>query len=207
MPSERRRRPRPDGTGALGPRWVRGAPGSQGHGWSPAVTSGDAEPQVGQPSSQAARATPAAGSDCVPSVWVPARAQVCVRFCCQQNVSNRTWRTLASHVRTVEASGVYLRCREVEAWQCLGTRGRGEVFTRQRPQGLSTPQLCFKPTVDARPSVRPDTADRDRWGLRMVMYRGRGRRYGYGRPGRRVRGYYRARSRTPGPIPGCLLLT
>jgi hypothetical protein len=41
------------------------------------------------------------------------------------------------------------------------------------------------------------------------MYRGRGRRYGYGygygRPGRRVRGYYRARSRTPGPIPGCLL--
>jgi hypothetical protein len=39
----------------------------------------------------------------------------------------------------------------------------------------------------------------------MVMYRGRGRRYGYGRPGRRVRGYYRARSRRPGPIPGCLL--
>jgi hypothetical protein len=39
----------------------------------------------------------------------------------------------------------------------------------------------------------------------MVMYRGRGRRHGYGRPGRRVRGYYRARSRTPGPIPGCLL--
>jgi hypothetical protein len=37
------------------------------------------------------------------------------------------------------------------------------------------------------------------------MYRGRGRRYGYGRPGRRVRRYYRARSRTPGPIPGCLL--
>jgi hypothetical protein len=32
-----------------------------------------------------------------------------------------------------------------------------------------------------------------------------GRRYGYGRPGRRVRGYYRARSRQPGPIPGCLL--
>jgi hypothetical protein len=29
-----------------------------------------------------------------------------------------------------------------------------------------------------------------------------GRRYGYGRPGRRVRGYYRARSRQPGPIPG-----
>jgi hypothetical protein len=29
-----------------------------------------------------------------------------------------------------------------------------------------------------------------------------GRRYGYGR---RVRGYYRARSRQPGPIPGCLL--
>jgi hypothetical protein len=27
---ERRRRPRPDGTGALGPRWVRGAPESQG---------------------------------------------------------------------------------------------------------------------------------------------------------------------------------
>jgi hypothetical protein len=25
-----------------------------------------------------------------------------------------------------------------------------------------------------------------------------GRRYGYGRPGRRVRGYYRARSRQPG---------
>jgi hypothetical protein len=39
----------------------------------------------------------------------------------------------------------------------------------------------------------------------MAMYRGRGRRYGYGRPGRRVPGYYRARSRTPGPIPGCLL--
>jgi hypothetical protein len=39
----------------------------------------------------------------------------------------------------------------------------------------------------------------------MLMYRGRGRRYGYGRPGRRVRGYYRARSRTPGPMPGCLL--
>ena len=39
----------------------------------------------------------------------------------------------------------------------------------------------------------------------MVMYRGRGRRYGYGRPGRRVPRYYRARSRTPGPIPGCLL--
>jgi hypothetical protein len=35
-----RRRPRPDGTGPLGPRWVRGAPGPQGHGWSPAVTSG-----------------------------------------------------------------------------------------------------------------------------------------------------------------------
>jgi hypothetical protein len=32
-----------------------------------------------------------------------------------------------------------------------------------------------------------------------------GRRYDYGRPGRRVRGYYRARSRQPGPIPGCLL--
>jgi hypothetical protein len=32
-----------------------------------------------------------------------------------------------------------------------------------------------------------------------------GRRYGYGRPGRRVRGYYRARSRQPGPVPGCLL--
>jgi hypothetical protein len=32
-----------------------------------------------------------------------------------------------------------------------------------------------------------------------------GRRYGYGRPGRRVRGYYRARPRQPGPIPGCLL--
>ena len=32
-----------------------------------------------------------------------------------------------------------------------------------------------------------------------------GRRYGYGRPGRRVRGYYRARSRQPGPISGCLL--
>jgi hypothetical protein len=26
-----------------------------------------------------------------------------------------------------------------------------------------------------------------------------GRRYGYGRPGWRVRGYYRARSRQPGP--------
>jgi hypothetical protein len=39
--------------------------------------------------------------------------------------------------------------------------------------------------------------------------RGRGRRYGYGRPGRRVRGYYRARPRARGPIPvnrsGCLL--
>ena len=32
-----------------------------------------------------------------------------------------------------------------------------------------------------------------------------GRRYGYGWPGRRVRGYYRARSRQPGPVPGCLL--
>lgn len=39
--------------------------------------------------------------------------------------------------------------------------------------------------------------------------RGRGRRYGYGRPGRRVPGYYRARGRARGPIPvnrhGCLL--
>jgi hypothetical protein len=39
--------------------------------------------------------------------------------------------------------------------------------------------------------------------------RGRGRRYGYGRPGRRVRGHYRARPRARGPIPvnrgGCLL--
>ena len=39
--------------------------------------------------------------------------------------------------------------------------------------------------------------------------RGRGRRYGYGRPGRRVPGYYRARPRARGPIPanrgGCLL--
>jgi hypothetical protein len=44
--------------------------------------------------------------------------------------------------------------------------------------------------------------------------RGRGRRYGYGRPGRRVRGYYRARparygGRRTGPFPlggpgGCL---
>jgi hypothetical protein len=44
--------------------------------------------------------------------------------------------------------------------------------------------------------------------------RGRGRRYGYGRPGRRVRGYYRARparygGRRAGPLPlggpgGCL---
>jgi hypothetical protein len=32
-----------------------------------------------------------------------------------------------------------------------------------------------------------------------------GRRYGYGRPSRRVRGYYWARSRQPGPISGCLL--
>jgi hypothetical protein len=39
----------------------------------------------------------------------------------------------------------------------------------------------------------------------MVMYRGRGRRYGHGRPGRRVQGYYRARSRRRGPVPGCLL--
>jgi hypothetical protein len=44
--------------------------------------------------------------------------------------------------------------------------------------------------------------------------RGRGRRYGYGRPGRRVRGFYRARppsrgGRRTGPLPlggpgGCL---
>ena len=45
----------------------------------------------------------------------------------------------------------------------------------------------------------------------MGAPRGRGRRYGYGRPGRRVRGYYRARPRRRGPIPanrggyGCLL--
>jgi hypothetical protein len=48
----------------LGPCWVRGAAGSQGHGWSPAVTSGETEPQVGRPPGQAPRATPAARSDC-----------------------------------------------------------------------------------------------------------------------------------------------
>jgi hypothetical protein len=54
-------------------------------------------------------------------------------------------------------------------------------------------------------SLRPNCGTGTDGESRMVMYRGRGRRYGYGRPGRRVRGYYRARSRTPGPVPGCLL--
>jgi hypothetical protein len=50
----------------LGPRWVRGAPGSQGHGWSPAVTSGHEEAQVGGRLTHAARTTPTGGSDCGP---------------------------------------------------------------------------------------------------------------------------------------------
>jgi hypothetical protein len=71
-----------------------------------------------------------------------------------------------------------------------GTRPRRSRQRRRR----STPD---------RPVVR--LGDWGRTRVRMVIYRGRGRRYGYGRPGRRVRGYYRARSRTAGPIPGCLL--
>jgi hypothetical protein len=43
---ERRWRPRPDGT--LGPHWARDALGPQGLGRSPAVTSGQDEPQIGR---------------------------------------------------------------------------------------------------------------------------------------------------------------
>jgi hypothetical protein len=50
----------------FGPRWVRGAPGPQGHEWSPTVTAGSEEPQIAQPPAQAARMTPASGSDCGP---------------------------------------------------------------------------------------------------------------------------------------------
>jgi hypothetical protein len=50
----------------LGPCWVRGAPGPQGHERSPTVTSGEEKQQVGRPPAQAARTTPASGSDCGP---------------------------------------------------------------------------------------------------------------------------------------------
>jgi hypothetical protein len=62
----RRRRPRPDGTGALGPCWVRGALGPQGREWSATVTAGNEEPQVAQPPAQAAGTTRTSGSDCGP---------------------------------------------------------------------------------------------------------------------------------------------
>jgi hypothetical protein len=48
----------------LGPCWVRGAPGPQGHERSPTVTNGEENLQAGGPSAQPARTTPAGGSDC-----------------------------------------------------------------------------------------------------------------------------------------------
>jgi hypothetical protein len=62
---QRQRRPRPDGTGP-GPCWVRGALGPQGHERSPAVTSGEENPQLGRPPAQAARTMPAGEPDCGP---------------------------------------------------------------------------------------------------------------------------------------------
>jgi hypothetical protein len=48
----------------LGPCWVRGAPGPHGHERSPTVTSSEEKQQVGRLTAQAARTTPASGSDC-----------------------------------------------------------------------------------------------------------------------------------------------
>jgi hypothetical protein len=62
---ERRRRPRPDGTG---PRSVLGPlrTGPQGHERSPTVINGQEEPQVGWSAAQPARTTAGSGSDCGP---------------------------------------------------------------------------------------------------------------------------------------------
>jgi hypothetical protein len=64
---ERRRRPRPDGTGP-GPCWVRGALGPQGHERSPAVTSGEENPQLGRPPAQQLARCQRANQIVVPTV-------------------------------------------------------------------------------------------------------------------------------------------
>jgi hypothetical protein len=65
-----------DQTGpGLGPCWVRGAPGPQGHERSPTVTNDEENLQVDEPSAQAARTTAGSESDCGPEgrlgAWTP----------------------------------------------------------------------------------------------------------------------------------------
>jgi hypothetical protein len=67
--------------------------------------------------------------------------------------SNGTSRSLAWHVRTIEASGIYPRRRHV-GWVRLGLRAGGEVFTRQKSQVRSLSRYQHKqprhPLRDAR---------------------------------------------------------
>jgi hypothetical protein len=63
-PERRRLRDRTGPT--LGPHWVRGAPGPQGHERSTTGTTGNEEPQVAWPIAQAAGTTPTSGSHCGP---------------------------------------------------------------------------------------------------------------------------------------------
>jgi hypothetical protein len=67
----------------LGPCWVRGAPGPQGHERSPTVvvTNGEEKWQADEPPAQAARTTPASESDCDPEGSFAWRAGMLTDLC------------------------------------------------------------------------------------------------------------------------------
>ena len=78
--SRRTGAPKASATGrdrTLGPCWVRGAPGPQGHERSPTVTNGQEEPQVHEPPGQTARTTRTGRSDCGPEGRAACRYSHC----------------------------------------------------------------------------------------------------------------------------------
>jgi hypothetical protein len=144
--SRRTGAPEASATGrALGPCWVRGAPGPQGHERSPTVTSGEEKQQVGRPPAQAARTTPASGSDCGPEGRGSTLSVICWQQALRAGVHKpfvlvelRGFEPLTSAMRTqpgrlVPPLPFPLLTRSVQA---RNVAGRGVVMLREAARGV-----------------------------------------------------------------------